>query len=248
MFLLLMFIGGLTVEASPFAHADWQAVLDAYRTTTARVNYEKLNSTGALDGYITSLETAVVPADVNAKMAFWINAYNALTVDLIADTWPVKTIQDIDGGQVWRTRRFIVAGEKLTLDEIEKQKLSARQEPRIHFVLNCASVGCPPLNATAFSGEELNRQLNFAAKSWLPDAGVFIDREAKTLTLSTIFHWYAPDFTDTDTEEIAGVDVRLQASIKYAAQYLPEHDQEWLRAGGYDIQFKPFDWAVNATQ
>ena len=248
MFLLLIFIGGLTAEASPLAHAGWQAVLDAYRTPTARVNYEKLKYTGALDGYITSLETAIVPVDIDAKTAFWINAYNALTVALIADTWPVKTIQEIDGGQVWRTRRFIVAGEKLTLDDIEKQKLSAKQEPRIHFALNCASVGCPPLNAAAFSGEELDRQLNFAAKSWLPGTGVFIDREAKTLTLSTIFNWYALDFTDTDTEEIAGVDVRLQASIKYAAQYLPEHDQKWLRAGGYDIQFKPFDWAVNAAQ
>lgn len=120
-------------------------------------------------------------------------------------------------------RRLVVAGEKLTLDGIKKQTLSAKQEPRIHFALNCATADCPPLNA-APSGEDLDRQQNFAAKSWLPDAGVFVDREAKTLTPSTIFNGYAPDFTNTDIEEIVSVDVRLQASIKYAAHYPPKHE------------------------
>jgi len=227
-------------------HSGWQAVLDTYRRPNARVDYAGIQRDGALDSHIAALATASVPSVPREEMAFWINAYNAITVELVASSWPIRSIKDLDGGAVWTQRRFTVAGQQLTLDQMEKDKLTKRFGPRIHFALNCASLGCPPLSAQAYAAPTLDTQLHTSASAWLSTAGAALDREKKTLRISSIFDWYAADFADDGSAEIPGVDGRLQGPLKFIAKHLPEADGRWISQGNYTVQFTAYDWRINA--
>jgi hypothetical protein len=237
----------LISTAAAFDHSGWQSTLDKYRRADARVDYAGIGQSGALDGYMAALGSATVPTSRAEKMAFWINAYNAMTVNLVAQSWPIGSMQELDGGQVWTTRQFTVAGQPLTLDQIEKNKIVPLGDPRIHLVLNCASMGCPPLNAKAFTTANLEAQLALAGKSWLPGKGVSVNTENNELILSSVFDWYASDFPDPGGAPIPGVPGRLQGPLKFIAPYLPEAKAGFVLAGGYSTRFYPFSWTVNST-
>lgn len=229
-------------------HSPWQGVLDRHRNEAAEVDYAAVRQTGALDDYLKTISNVALPQDPSQQMAFWINAYNAVTVDLIADHWPLRSIRDLDGGEVWRTRRFVVAGSALTLDEIEKKRLSPNREPRIHFVLNCAAVSCPPLLGKALTGATLNAQLENASRAWAIGAGLKIDRSGNRAVLSTLFDWYAGDFeTPSGVTEIPGLPKRLMGAIHHLAGYQTAADKAWLLAGGYTVEFEPYSWSVNSS-
>lgn len=227
------------------ASPHWQGVLDVHRTQEGRVNYAAIKKTDAVAATIDWLATAKEPADRFGQIAFWVNAYNALTVDMVADSFPVASIKALDQGRVWKTRRFTVAGRQLSLDQIEHEILTPLGEPRIHFVLNCAALSCPPLYARAYKAETLNADLDEASRGWMTKGGVHIDRESKKMTLSRIFDWYALDFVDTPGGTIAGVDGRLQGVLHFVSQYVGHVDAEWIKAGGYTIEFAPYDWGLN---
>ncbi len=240
----------MLILSSAFAidNSEWQAVLDRYRTSAARVDYVGIQAADALKGYMAALAGTTEPTDRADKLAFWLNAYNAITIDLVADNWPLNSIKDLDGGAIWSTRKFTVAGQSLTLDEMEKKKLVPLGDPRIHFVLNCASQGCPPLGPSAFSSARLESQLNHATRAWLPSKGVVIDRSAHTLTLSSIFDWYAHDFPDTDgSTAIPGVEGRLQGALRFVAKHMPDATASWILSGNYEVHFYPFTWTVNSN-
>lgn len=231
------------------AHADkgsWQRVLDTYRGDDGRMDYALIKRDDAVAPTMEWLATAEVPSDRDAKVAFWINAYNAVTVDLVASNMPLKSIRDLDEGQVWKTRSFPVGGATLTLDQIEHEILIPLGEPRVHFALNCAAMSCPPLRAQVYSGEGLSEQLDAASKSWIRATGVRVNRASKTLHLSRIFDWYAEDFLAVTGAPVPGIEPRLQGVLRYVSQHVVDADREWLKAGGYAVSFSAYDWEINA--
>jgi len=174
------------------------------------------------------------------KLAFWINAYNILAIDLVAQHYPVASIRDIGSllRPVWRRPAGKVGGRDVTLDEIEHQIVRPLGDPRTHSVVICASTSCPALPREPLAADRLDAQLDAAMRRWMadPDKGLRIDRAANTVRLSKIFDWFEKDFANA-----GGV-------VAFVARYAPEADREWLRAHAATARLSYFDynWAVNA--
>lgn len=233
--------------ASAFAmdHGPLQQALSAHVTARGRVDYAGLKASGALDGYLGQLASASEPGERAEKMAFWINAYNALTIDLIADNYPLDSIRDLDGGDPWGARSFAVAGRQVTLNAIEHEILRPMGDARIHAAVNCASRGCPPLSPRVFSGSGLDAELDDASRRWMTINGVVVDAAQGTVKLSRIFEWYGGDFVDAyGGVDIPGVEGEQEAALAFAARYLPEQS-DYLLKGGYSVGFSSYSWRLN---
>ena len=236
----------LVSAAFAFDNGPYQQVLDTYVNDAGRVDYAGIKANHALDTYLASLVNAEEPSARADRMAFWINAYNALTLDLVADNFPLASIRDLDGGKVWETRKFRVAGRDVTLNTIENQIVRPLADVRVHAALNCASVGCPPLGKTALSGAQIESQLTTAAKRWVGTNGVVIDSVNKSVKLSQIFDWYGGDFTGGKSYvNIPGFDGKQEAILDFVSRYLPEEQSNFIKQGGYKLSFAEYDWAVN---
>jgi hypothetical protein len=239
------------------SHARWQAVLVEH-VRDGRVDYNALaRRPDPLRGYLASL-VAVDPAQFAAlpkpdRLAFWVNAYNAWTVDLVLRNSPLESIRDIV--PLWKralgnsafSLPFIPLGqldprgarsEPLSLDDIEHGIIRPLfGEPRAHFALVCASVSCPELRSEAWTGAMLEAQLEDAGRRLLGDKtkNRYVP-DTHVLQLSSIFMWFREDF-----ESAGGL-------VTFAARYLPEADQVLLRAQNDppNIEFLPYDWSLNA--
>jgi len=183
-----------TIYKEAFNHDNWDILLQHYVSNHGNVNYKAFkNNRKALLNYITLLSENTpnenwTKAD---ELAYWINAYNAMTIDLILRHYPVKSIKDIE--KPWQ-QRFWKLGEKwYNLDEIEHQILRKMNEPRIHFAIVCASYSCPKLQNRAFVASNIEEQLTMATKTFLSDSSRNIILENQ-LQLSKIFQWFAKDF------------------------------------------------------
>ena len=241
MLFTLMVTSALAVD-----HGDFQQALSAHVSSRGTVDYAGLKASGALDGYLGQLASAAEPSSRDAKMAFWINAYNALTLDLIADNYPLASIRDLDGGDPWNARTFTVAGRQVTLNDIEHNILRPMGDARIHAAVNCASRGCPPLANHAFTSSGLDAQLDDASRRWVQGNGVRIDPDKGTVGLNKIFDWYGDDFTGAYTDtDIPGVDGKQEAALNFAARYLPDQ-ADYLRQGGYTVDYNAYSWKLNA--
>lgn len=239
---MLFWTLSLAHAADPVDHAPWQAVLDQHLAHD-RVSYAALGGT-ALDPYLEQLATADLTGHTDAEvMAFWINAYNALTVDLVAENAGIATIMSLDEGKVWDTRTFTVAGQTLSLNGIEHTVLRPMGDPRVHAALNCASVGCPPLSPTAFTGADLYDQMDAAAHKWVATNAVTIT--PRGVQLNSIFDWYGDDFVGKTPGEIPGVDGKQEAALLFVATYATPDIAAILRAGGYQVGWQKYDWALN---
>lgn len=232
--------------AQALDHSPWQGVLSAHVSPSGRVDYAAIKDSGAVDAYLQSLATANEPSGSADKVAFWINAYNALTVDLVADNWPLSSIRDIDGGTVWDTRSFTVAGQQLTLNDIEHRRIRPIADGRIHAAVSCASEGCPPLSRTAFLGASLESQLDAVARGWASTNAVVIDRSAGTAKFNQIFDWYGDDFVVDGDADPAGVEGKLAEAANWVASYSSDDTAAWLRAGGYRADWSSYSWSVNS--
>ena len=223
----------------------WQKVLDTYVDANGRVDYQRIHDSHALDAYVESLKNEPEPADRNGRIAFWLNAYDALTIQTVATSYPISSIRDLDGGKVWDTRTFRVAGRNVTLNQIENNMLRPMGDPRVHAALNCASIGCPPLTKTAFSVDKLDDQLSDAAKRWVSTNGVKVDQSNKVVTLSKVFDWYGDDFLGLHHADIPGVDGKEEAACDFAARYLSADQAAFLAKGGYAVRYADYDWSLN---
>jgi hypothetical protein len=226
-------------------HAAWTSLLRRY-VSDGLVDYPGLKrGRSELDGYLHSLES-VEGSELDAwprpdQLAFWINAYNAYTVKLVLDHYPLRSIRSIGflPGSAFK-RKFIpldrVAGGKLSLDDLEHRILRERfREPRIHFAIVCASRSCPVLRDEAYRGRDLEAQLDDAARRFLRDpARNRYDPASRTLSLSSIFKWFRGDF-----EGAAGT---LPA---FVARYADAPTAEALRRGGVRVEFLDYDWSLN---
>jgi len=181
-------------DAPKNLHSNWTSILQSNVSDKGAVDYANIKKQrDNLNKYIKSL-TAYLPAETwskKEKLAYWINAYNALTIDLILRNYPVKSIKDIK--EPWNQRLWEFGDKWLNLNDIEHEILRKMDEPRIHFAIVCASFSCPKLQNTAFTAKELDNQLNDATKEFLSDSERNIITKDK-LEISKIFKWFAKDF------------------------------------------------------
>lgn len=228
------------------AHAAWTRLLGNF-VKDGWVDYAGLRGSRAeLDAYLAALEN-VRPPEYEAwarpeRLAFWINAYNAYTVRLILDHYPVESIKRIGG--LFRgpfSKTFIplkgLRGKDLSLDDVEHRILRKEfDEPRIHFAIVCASKSCPALGPEAYGAADLDRQLDEAARAFLADPKKNrIDRAKRALEISSIFKWFREDF-----EKAAGT---LPA---FLARFTDVETAKALREGEeWKIGFLDYDWSLN---
>lgn len=224
-------------------YEKWDKVLNTYVNDNGRVNYDELKTNrNLLDNFIsTQVENAEISSfSDDEKKAFWINAYNALTMRLIVDNYPMRFggIRSINWGKPWDIK-MRVAGQQLTLGDIEHKILRKWDpiDPRVHFAMNCASVGCPKLPNKYFNPDKLNDQLNHEADRFMNDAQkVSLDRSTNILYHSEIFKWFKEDF------------LAVQPDIQnYILQHLNDNDKEYILANKDKIKSKTFkyDWGLN---
>lgn len=254
-------IGLMAMLSAPaqaaFDHDDWDSLLAAHVYPAAeglatRVDYDgMLADRDRLRAYLDRM--AAVPATTfeswpkNAQLAFLINAYNAWTVELILRHWPgVESIRDLGSWfrTPWQNDFVPLLGAQRSLDEIEHGMIRADgvyDEPRIHFAVNCASIGCPPLARQAYVGARLNAQLEAATKRFLADRdhNALIDGK---LYLSRIFKWYGEDFR----KGWGGFDSLADFLIAYRDSLgLTDEAVAALRAGALPIRYSDYDWGLN---
>jgi hypothetical protein len=224
-----------------FDHADFDGLLAELVDGDGSVDYEGLNVRSAeLDGYLERL--AAAPFDSlgrDGKLALLINAYNAFTLKLILDHWPLDSIRDIPEGERWKARRWQLAGETLSLDELEHERIRPQfREPRIHFALVCAAVSCPPLRAEAYTAERLEKQLDDQAlRTHAGERWYRYEPGARKVQLTPLYEWYRGDF-----EQAAS------SVLEFAARY-DAGLAEALRAGKPPTEaFLEYDWALNSRR
>lgn len=221
-----------------FDHSVWDALLKNRVTPEGWVDYEALQyDMPALERYLKIL--AEVDFDAlgrDEKLALLINAYNAFTVKLILDNWPVNSIRDIPASRRWKAQRWVIGGRRVSLEEIENDYLRARfREPRIHFAINCASVGCPPLRREAYTGERIDEQLEdqtrrvHAHERWLR-----VDRAGRTVYLTRLYDWYRSDF-----EQVAG------SVLAFAARYSDALANLLKDGPAPTVRWLEYDWSLN---
>lgn len=217
-------------SSQPPSHKIWNDLLQKHVDDDGFVDYKGfINDKKTFESYLNLLSKNA-PSEKwskNDEMAYWINAYNAFTIKLIIDHYPVKSIKDIGSSiQIpfvntpWQHKFFSIGGEKMKLDEIEHQILRKKfDDPRIHFALVCASYSCPRLLNKAYTGAELDEQLNMQAKHFLANKKKN-KITANNLTLSKYFTWYKGDFTKNSTlieylNKYASVKINDDAKISY---------------------------------
>jgi len=242
-----LFIGLLSLALSLEAqakldqtHSKWDNILKEYTIKSENqvyFNYRDLKKkNGILKNYLKELE-AVTDDQFNKfsrdqKLAFWINAYNAYTIQIVLDHYPLKSIKDISSGWFssgpWKKEFITLLGRKMSLDDIEHNTIrKIFDEPRIHFAVNCASMGCPSLLQEAFTGEKLESQLEKATQNFLQNKTKNHIKN-DTLYLSKIFKWYGDDFD----KKHGGFKKFIIISLK-----IPEKD--------YSVHFNDYDWGLN---
>jgi hypothetical protein len=178
-----------------YIHDLFDTLLQKYVSKNGNVNYKNLkNEHKDLLGYIevlTKFYPKIDELSKSEKLAYWINAYNALTIDLILRHYPLQSIKDIKNP--WDQRLWKFGNKWLSLNDIEHQILRKINEPRIHFAIVCASESCPKLLNKAFNADELEMQLTNATKAFLSDRSKN-EISKNSIKLSKIFKWFAKDF------------------------------------------------------
>lgn len=226
------------------SHQAWQEILDVYLVSNAvdkvnRFKYGKVTpeDKSKLEQYLSSLsDTDPRELKRDEQFAYWVNLYNALTVKVVLDKYPVKSIRKIrflsSPFGPWDKSLIKIADTKITLNDIEHRILRPIwQDPRIHFAVNCASIGCPNLQPTAFTASNFDELLETSAEQFINHPRG-LQRDGQALMLSSIFDWYGSDFGN-DEEQI----------IEYFSDFLDD-DKQALIEHYENIEFQ-YDWSLN---
>ena len=229
-------------------NSRWAAFLKRYLVTNDpsgvnKVKYGEVtvNDRRELDAYVKTLaETDPFSLSRLEQMSYWINLYNAFTVKLIVDNYPVKSILDIKPDNSWTTfgpwdeKYLKVAGEDISLNDIEHRILRPIfKDPRIHYALNCASMGCPNLQPAPYDEDNIEELFEKGAREYVNSKrGAHFD--GARLVLSSIYGWYNEDFGGTDKALLAHL-------MKYAGKELHK------RLYGYNLKINyEYDWVLNS--
>lgn len=224
-------------------HTAWDRLLSAYLHDDGqglnRFDYGGVSASdrAALDTYVEDL--ASVPIDDfnrDEQFAYWVNLYNALTVQVVLDAYPVDSIRDIDispglfADGPWDKELVTIEGEAISLNDIEHRILRPIwRDPRIHYAVNCASIGCPNLQPVAFTGDSLERLLDDGARAYV-NSPRGLRQGNRGLVVSSIYAWFEEDFGDGDADIVAHLEryadpdalEKLQGADKIA-----DHDYDW---------------------
>ncbi len=264
-FAAMLFASAAAAQSFDHSHAAFSALLKKYVVVvdggkTSKVKYAELKKEQPqLKAYLDGL-SKVTAAEFNGwskpqQMAFLINAYNGYTLELILQNHPVKSIKDIGGvfDNRWKRKFFKLLGEEAFLDKIEHEilrKPGAYNEVRVHYAVNCASIGCPSLREEAFTADKLGAQLEEQAVRFLSDRSRNRFANGK-LEVSMIFNWFKEDWAGGYT----GFDGRtppIKSREEYFARYArlladSTADQQAIAAGKVSIAHLDYDWSLNGA-
>lgn len=196
-FRILFLLSGIFIAHSAFAqidHSAWDKLLSKYVSADGKVNYPGFKKDPLFAQYLTSLSKSKMSdkLSANEQKAYWINVYNAYTIKLITDNFPVKSIRDIEGA--WDKKFIDIGGLKYSLNQIENEILRPRfKDARIHFGINCASISCPRLHNQAFTAANVDGLLQKLTAEFINNPS-FNVIHASSPKISNIFEWYAADF------------------------------------------------------
>ncbi|WP_420384991.1 DUF547 domain-containing protein [Roseivirga sp.] len=221
-------------------HSLWTALLQRHVDERGFVDYKgMIEDKVKLNEYTTDLSDNP-PQDSwseNERLAYWINAYNAFTVKLIVENYPLESIKDLNPtiaiptvSTVWTKKWFQIGGEDFSLDRIEHKILRREfEEPRIHFAVNCASFSCPPLRNEAFVADKVDRQLDEQARVFINDP-VRNKIAPDQVEISQIFSWFKGDFTENQS----------------LIEFLNKYSKVKINPKA-DVDHMDYDWALNDT-
>lgn len=237
------------VVCSALDHSLFTQVLAAH-VRDGRVDYLALRNDARLPRYLAQLAAAEPAALANdrERLALWLNAYNAYTLQLIVERQPANSITEIGTGGLalgsllkttaWDIPFATVGGKKYTLNQIEHEVIRAQfKDARAHYALNCASGSCPILRTEAYEAGKLDAQLDEQGRLFLRDSTRNrFDLATKTAHLSSIFKWYQKDFGDND-----------RAALLAAAKYAPDEIRQVIEANpaGWTVKYLAYDWSLN---
>jgi len=234
------------VSAKDVRHDLWNHLLQQYVDRGGRVNYRTWKATPAdlqaLEGYLSELSRAnhQMATGKSDQLAYWINAYNALTIHGILREYPTTSIRNhtakVFGYNIWKDLRLTVGDVNYSLDHIEHQILRKLGEPRIHFAIVCAALSCPRLLNEAYDAQRMDQQLTINARHFFSTSANFqYDARQPVIYLSSIFDWFQTDF---------GADPA--AMLKYVSPYLPTRSaRQAANRGTLEVRFLDYDWNLN---
>lgn len=227
-------------------HSGWDALLRRYVDENGNVAYTQWKQspadTQALDRYLATLSAADPGAQASrqAKLAFWINAYNAVTVRGILREYPTTSIRNhtakVLGYNIWDDLQLYVGGRAYSLNQMEHEVLRKMGEPRVHFAIVCASISCPRLLNEAYTGERLEQQLVTNTQVFFANPGNFrYDAPRRQMHLSSILNWFGEDFGNGQA-----------AQLRAIAPYLPSREaQQAAAANGITVSHLDYNWGLN---
>ena len=241
----IFFIIGLyqPVSAAGFDHSRFDQVLKTYVNNQGLVDYNGIAGDQSFKMYMESLKSAQLDSmSRDGQLAFWINAYNAITIDKVIKWKPKKSARETFVPGVWTSTKFFttrehtVAGKSLSQDDIEHEILRKHfKDPRIHFAIICASSSCPRLPRFAYTDENVQAKLEEETRKYVnSDRGTQIDSAKNTLYLSKLFDWFSGDF-----ESKAG------SVLDFLKRYLNEKTLAFLEENP-NIKYIHYDWSLNA--
>ena len=238
-----------------FAHADEDGSFDHRHTalgtflsgavSTQGIDYGTLKGRRTtLEQYLKGVQSAETTTWSNReKLALYVNAYNAYTLQVMLDNGPPNSILDLDGGKVWDTRKFVVAGETLTLNEMEHQRARKLGDGRVHAVVNCASKGCPPLPPTPLTATGQTRQLDAATRAWAATNAFRI--VGSRVEVSKIFDWYGEDFVSANQGDLAQAEGKQENALWFLSRYVDDATKAKLLSGSLQPAWQDYDWTLN---
>ena len=238
--------GEVAASELPARHAAWTELLSRYVVESEdginRFDYGGLNANtehrAALDTYIdsfTTLEFGALTPDEG--FAAWSNLYNAVTVRHILDRYPVRSIRTGYIIGPWKEVKTIAGGREVSLDDIEHKILRVEwSDPRVHYAVNCAALGCPNLQTRAWEAATLDADLDAAARAYVNDPRGVQIRSRGGLKVSRIYKWFIEDFGDSEAGVIAHLELYAEPELKAAI------------AANRDIRQHAYDWSLNDVE
>ena len=236
------------VSIDNIKHDAFDTLLKKYVDTDGMVDYKAWHNNHtdrlALVNYLDELSKANPNAHAqrNAQLAYWINAYNALTIEGILRVYPTTSIRKhtakLFGYNIWKKLYLYTGSTKINLDSIEHKVLRQMNEPRIHFAIVCASISCPRLLNEAYTAAKIENQLvtnttDFFSRS----QNLTIDQRSSSLKLSAIMSWFGTDFGDTTAKQIEAI-----------GPYFPEAAKTFVSSGKYSVKYLDYNWKLNAQK
>ncbi len=225
-------------DSHPVDHSEWSILLQKYVDDQGMVDYRGfVKDSLALNAYLDTLSDHLPNEKFwsrDQQLAYWINAYNAFTIQLIIRHYPVNSIKDIAGriplmNTPWDIKFIEIEGEAFDLNQIEHLIIRRQfEEPRIHFALVCAAISCPKLRREAYTAEKLDEQLDGAARDFFNSSDKNIITQDKAV-VSPILKWYGGDF---------------KAAAPSLREFINRYSKTKIKAG-VEIEFGDYDWSLN---